>query len=433
MLIEFKVTNFRSVHTTQTLSMVGSTDNALKEQNTFASGLPSLPTLLRSAVIYGPNAAGKSNILRAMQFMRDTVLRSQSRQEGDNINVAPFLLHSKDSEAPSEFEVTFIQDNVRYQYGFAVNKTRVTNEWLLAYPKGKTQRWFERKYNPQKDSDDWAPFSSHFASEPKLRDTCKAATRKNALFLSTAIQLNYEPLKPIFNWFKQRLVFIPAGGIMPFVSLELCESNEDRNRLVKFMKSADVLNEFSDLELIKIPFSPTPAPFDAPKEIKDIIEAINILPRDTEVADIKFLHKMIDCNETVSFGLADESNGTQNLFAFAGPLLNALAKGHILFVDELDSSLHPHLVRFIIGLIQNPAINTNNAQLVFTTHDTSVLDTGIFRRDQVWFVEKDNERASILYPLSDFSPRKDEALEKGYLKGRYGALPFIGEFHFNGK
>jgi len=146
--------------------------------------------------------------------------------------------------------------------------------------------------------------------------------------------------------------------------------------------------------------------------------------------DVKFLHKAIDSGKVVPFDISDESGGTQKLFAFAGHLLDVLAKGRILFVDELDTSLHPLMMRFLISLIHNPEINENNAQLAFTTHDTSILDTDIFRRDQVWFVEKDTESTSRLYPLSDFSPRKGEALERGYLKGRYGALPFIGEFKF---
>ena len=148
------------------------------------------------------------------------------------------------------------------------------------------------------------------------------------------------------------------------------------------------------------------------------------------MSNIRFLHKTVDSDEKVLFDFSDESGGTQKLFAFAGPLLDVLSKGRILFVDELDTSLHPLMVRFLISLIHNQEINKNNAQLAFTTHDTSVLDTDIFRRDQVWFVEKDAESASRLYPLSDFSPRKGEALERGYLKGRYGALPFIGEFKF---
>ena len=147
------------------------------------------------------------------------------------------------------------------------------------------------------------------------------------------------------------------------------------------------------------------------------------------MSDIHFLHKT-DTGESVPIHFSDESDGTRRLFAFAGPWLDVLANGRIIFIDELGTSLHPLIVRFLIGLIQSPEINKNNAQLIFTTHDTSVLDTDILRRDQVWFVEKDGDQASKLYPLSDFMPRKKEALERGYLKGRYGALPFIGELRF---
>lgn len=425
MLIEFKVTNFRSIHTTQTLSMVGGTGTELKEQNTFASGLPSLPNLLRSIVVYGPNAAGKSNIFLAMRFMKHFVLRSQTLQEGENIDEAPFLLNSKSCKEPSEFEVIFIQDKIRYQYGFAVNDTRVMNEWLLAYPEGKQQRWFERKYDPLKKREGWY-FGSKFYGPHQQRDIWKASTRKNGLFLSTAIQLNNEQLKPVFNWFQQKLtVILPSVVINRRFSTEQCESEEGKSNIMKFMNSADIGILGIEVERKEIPFSTDTLPFKMNQEDKE--RFIKIM---REKIDIKFLHKTVDSGEVVSFDISDESDGTQKLFAFAGHLLDVLAKGRILFVDELDSSLHPIMMRFLISLIHNPEVNKNNAQLVFTTHDTSILDTNIFRRDQVWFVEKDKESASRLYPLSNFSPRKDEALERGYLKGRYGALPFIGEFKF---
>ncbi|MBI5048641.1 MAG: ATP-binding protein [Deltaproteobacteria bacterium] len=425
MLIEFKVTNFRSIHTTQTLSMVAGTGTEHKEQNTFLSGLSSLPNLLRSAAVYGPNAAGKSNLFRAMLFMQNFVLTSQALQEGQNINVAPFLLNSKSRTEPSEFEVSFIHDKVRYQYGFAVNNTRVTNEWLLAYPEGRPQRWFERKFDLQKSSDDWH-FGSKFAGSGQLRDLWQKATRQNGLFLSTAIQLNNEQLKPVFNWFQQKLaVILPGGDINLQFSIEQCASEEGKKRIMEFMNSADI--SITGIELKKIPFSLDILPPTTPQEIKDLV--IRGM-QGKEMTNVRFLHKTVDSGDIVSFDISDESGGTQKLFAFAGPLLDVLAKGRILFVDELDTSLHPLMVRFLINLIHNSEISRNNAQLAFTTHDTSVLDTDIFRRDQVWFVEKDTESASRLYPLSDFSPRKGEALERGYLKGRYGALPFIGEFKF---
>ena len=425
MLIEFKVTNFRSINGTQTLSMVAGSGTELKGVNTFASGLPSLPDITRSAVIYGPNAAGKSNLLRAMQFMQNFVLTSQSMQEGQSINVTSFLLNSKSRTEPSEFEVIFIQDKVRYQYGFAVNNTRVINEWLLAYPEGRPQRWFERVYDPKKGGDDWH-FGSRFSGPRSMIDVWQKATRQNGLFLSTAIQLNSEQLKPVFGWFQQKLaVILPSGDINLQFSIEQCASEEGKKRVMEFMSSADI--SITGIELKKIPFSSDILPPGLPQEIKEMFL------RDMhgkEITKVSFLHKAGDSGDVIPFDISEESGGTQKLFAFAGPLLDVLAKGRILFVDEMDTSLHPLMVRFLISLIHNPEINKNNAQLVFTTHDTSVLDTDIFRRDQVWFVEKDSESATKLYPLTEFSPRKGEALERGYLNGRYGALPFIGEFKF---
>src|SRR3972149_6862466 len=382
MLIEFKVTNFRSINTTQTLSMVAGTGTEHKEQNTFVSGLSSLPNLLRSAAVYGPNAAGKSNLFRAMLFMQNFVLTSQSLQEGQNINVIPFLLNSKSRTEPSEFEVIFIQDNVRYQYGFAVNNTRVTNEWLLAYPEGKPQRWFERKLDLQKNSDEWY-FGSKFSGPRPMLDVWQKATRQNGLFLSTAIQLNNEQLKPVFNWFQQRLaVILPGGDINLQFSIEQCASEDGKKQVMEFMNSADI--SITGIELKKIPFSMDIFPTNISQEIKEH------LIRDfqsKEMTNVRFLHKT-DSKDIVSFDISDESGGTQKLFAFAGPLLDVLAKGRILLVDELDTSLHPLMVRFLISLIHNPEVNRCNAQLVFTTHDTSVLDTEIFRRDQALPIDR---------------------------------------------
>lgn len=422
MLIEFSVTNYRSIRDTQTISMVSSKYyKGLEDANCFDTNLPGFPKLLRSAVIYGPNAAGKSNLLHALHFMQNFVLSSHSHQEGQLINFVPFALAGSTRTSPSEFEIFFVQDNVRYQYGFATNNIRITKEWLLAFPEGKAQRWFERNYNSTSDKDEWY-FGSKFTGRRQL---WQEATRKNALFLSTAIQLNNEQLKPVFNWFQYVLaVILPGDEINLKFSIDQCESEEGKNRIMKFMNSADI--GISGIEVKKVPFSPDVLPSNMPQGIRD--QVIRDM-QGQEMVNVRFQHQT-DSGESVSFDIIDESGGTQKLFAFAGPWLDVLAKGRIMCIDELDTSLHPLMVRFLIGLIQNPQINRHNAQLVFTTHDTSVLDNDLFRRDQVWFVEKDHEQASRLYPLSDFKPRQGEALEKGYLKGRYGALPFIGELGF---
>ena len=425
MFIEFNVTNYRSIRGTQTISMAASKYyNELDEMNCFDSGIAGLPKMLRSAVIYGPNAAGKSNLFRALHFMQSFVLESHSLQEGQTIKTVPFALNKRSQTEPSEFEIFFLQDNVRYQYGFAANRMRVTKEWLLAFPEGKAQRWYEREYDATADKDKWY-FGSKFSGRRQL---WQEATRKNALFLSTAIQLNNEQLKPVFSWFQNKLVTIlPGTPINLKFSIDQCASEEGTLRIMDFMNSADI--GISGIEVKKIPIPPMKSemlPPDMPQPIK---EKILLEMQGKELPDIQFLHKM-DTGESVPFRFSDESDGTKRLFAFAGPWLDVLAKGRILFVDELGTSLHPLMVRFLLGLIQNQEINRYNAQLIFTTHDISVLDTDILRRDQIWFVEKDPKQASRLYPLSDFKPRQGEALERGYLKGRYGALPFIGELRF---
>lgn len=418
MLIEFNVTNYRSIHGVQTLSMAASKYyKGLEETNCFTTGVGGLPPLLRSAVIYGPNAAGKSNLFRALQFMRNFILESHSLQEGQPIATALFALSSQSRIEPSEFEIFFVQDDVRYQFGFAVTQERVVREWLLAFPEGKAQRWYERTFDPAGEKEAWY-FGSKFTGR---RQVWKEATRKNALFLSAAIQLNNEQLKPVFNWFQHKLALIlPGSQINLQFSIDQCTDDEGKQRIMQFMNAADL--GIAGVELRKISLEMERLPPEMPLPVREKIIRDGI-------AVVHFQHRT-ESGEVVSFPVHEESSGTQKFFAFAGPWIDLLAKGRVLFVDELDTSLHPLMVRFLIGLIQSPAINRRNAQLVFTTHDTSVLDTEIFRRDQVWFVEKDHAQASRLYPLSDFSPRKGEALEKGYLNGRYGALPFIGELRF---
>ncbi|MBI5604799.1 MAG: ATP-binding protein [Deltaproteobacteria bacterium] len=419
MFIEFNVTNFRSIKETLTLSMAASKYyRGLEETNCLESGITGLPKLLRSGVIYGPNAGGKSNLFKAMQFMQAFVLTSHALQEGKMISVAPFALTAETREDPCEFEIFFIQDQVRYQYGLALNTARVVKEWLLAYPEGKAQRWFERSYDKKTDKENWY-FGSKFTGRKQL---WQEATRKNALFLSTAIQLNNEQLKPIFNWFQQKLsVVLPGETINLQFTIDKCGSDEGRNRIMEFMNSADISIYGIDIELKKIPIPSGILPEGIPQEVKEKIV------RDLQekgVPLVRFQHRDNN-NQPVFFHISEESDGTQKLFAFSGPWLDVLERGRILFVDELDTSLHPLLIRFLVENFHSKKANKNNAQLVFSTHDTSILDTDLFRRDQIWFVEKDHENATKLTSLSDFSPRKGEAIEKGYLKGRYGALPAI--------
>ena len=425
MLIEFSVKNYKSLWKPQVLSMVaGGAIKDLQDLNTFNVPIKGDLTLLKSAVMYGPNGAGKSNLISALDFMRRFVLdSSRLHQEGETIHRFPFRLNSMGISEDTEFEVFFIQDRVRYQYGFACNDTRVTHEWLLAYPENRPQRWFERSFNPETREDEWY-FGSKLTGSKK---TWKDNTRPNALFLSAAVQLNSEQLKPVFSWFRALAIIGHNKLIHPMFTIEKCQDDISKTSILAFMKGADI--DVDDINIItkKIDAEELKLPEDMPDEFrKKVIADLGekIMKR------AEFIHKMTDSDKTVSFRLEEESDGTQKIFAYAGPWLDLLNTGKILVVDELDNSLHPHMIRFLLQLIHDPTSNKANGQLIFSTHDTSILDPKILRRDQIWFVEKDQENATRMYSLSDFHPRKNEALEKGYLQGRYGALPYIGEVRY---
>ncbi len=419
MLIEFSVTNFRSIRETQTLSLAASAAiKELQEQNSFLTDLAALPRMLRSAVIYGPNAAGKSSFILAMAFMKDRVINSaKESQQGEKIDTKPFLFDRASQSQPSEFEVLFVADGVRYQYGFAVTRERVTHEWLLAYPEGRAQRWFERQYDTSIRQENWY-FGTHLKGR---RQIWQEATRNNALFLSTAIQLNSEQLQPVFNWFANMLQMVGPEGLDPGFTMSICATESSKQKVTRFLAAADL--SIADIKLEKRKSSADELPEDTPDKIKKLLDGKDIMK-------IKFLHTVNNTEDTIELDMNEESEGTARLFAFAGPWLDVLENGAILLVDELDNSLHPIIVRFLVGLFHNSETNQRNAQLIMATHDTSLLDKELFRRDQIWFMERDRSHATRLYPLSGFSPRKGEALEKNYLHGRYGALPFIGELKF---
>lgn len=418
MLIEFSVANFRSFWEPRELSLTATPQKDLLENNTFESPVAGLPRLLRSAVVYGPNAGGKSNFIRAIAFVKQFVISSAKElQEGEEIAVTPFLFNQLGPTQPSEFEVQFIQQGVRYQYGFAVNKERVTNEWLIAYPEGRAQRWFERTFHSESNDYQWY-FGGRFIGRKKQ---WQEMTRSNALFLSTAIQWNSEQLRPVFTWF-QRLFVIGHGTLLaPTYSMNACQDDERKKQILVFMNEADI--SISDILMEPKDFSAEDLPSDLPEEIKEDIRR-NMDGK--KMARVGFLHP-VDGGDSTVLPLEEESDGTKKLFAYAGPWLNILSQGRIIIADELDNSLHPKIMRYLLSMFHNGKTNPANGQLIFTTHDTSLLDQDLVRRDQVWFVEKDKSNASQLYPLTDFKPRAGEALQKGYLSGRYGALPYTSE------
>lgn len=417
MLIEFSVANFQSMRERQTLSFAAGLGRESLNNNTFDPHQPNCPRLLRSVVIYGPNGAGKTNFLKAFHFMQWFIANSATTtQEGQKIPAIPFKFDQVHRNQPSEFEIIFLADNIRYQYGFSVNDTRVVREWLLAYPHGKSQQWFERAFDESSNEYQWS-FGSKFKGEKNL---WKSSTRSNTLFLSTAVQLNSEQLKPVFHWLSAKLIVVVGNvAFNPALTFELFQHKEGMEKLIRFTKAADIgIEKFELKEDDLQPFYPHAS------ELK-VVQS----HKPSKHFRVLSWHKMIDSNEFVPLNLEQESAGTIKLFVQAGGWLKALGEGATLVFDEMDNSLHPLIVRFLVSLFHDNEINKLNAQLLLTTHDTSLLDDNIFRRDQVWFVEKDQNSSTHLYSLLDFSPRKDEALEKGYLKGRYGALPFVGSLN----
>ena len=421
MLIEFSVTNFLSFGEKQTLSMVADKAKELEETHTFQPiGKAKLPRLLHAAGVYGANASGKSNLLRAMKVMREIVLSSAKDSQAGEL-IQGIMPHALSEDEPTEFEIIFIANDVRYQYGFAATRQRITEEWLFAFPSGRSQQWLSRVYNVDSQEYQWLINATQVKGE--RRELWKKSTRDNALFLSTAAQLNSEQFLVILAWFRKNLEVGATNQISPVKTFELCKHHEGKRKILQWMLAADM--SINDIEFAEKPFTFDMLPNELPADVKQLI--LQNLPNDVkkaQFAEIKFSHKTLSGKEfQLPIGL--ESEGTRRLFENTGAWLNVLEQGQVICIDELESSLHPLLTRYLVSLFHNPAMNQHHAQLIFTTHDATILDNELLRRDQIWFVEKDADQTTQLYPLSDFSPRKDEALQKGYLQGRYGALPYI--------
>jgi uncharacterized protein len=409
MIIEFSVSNFRSIRDEARLSFVATTDKELAASNLIETGLLAAPRITRSAVIYGANASGKSN-LKSLVTSSFTGMKP-----GQPFGFQPFKLELASVIKPTELEVTFVLNGVRHQYGCAFNAERIIEEWLHVYVNPKPQAWFYRKFDVDANEDKYV-YSNHLKGD---KEVWQKATRPNALFLSTAAQHNSEQLLPIYRWFSEKLVVLPMGSSFTPDQTVNCLQNESlRNKVIGLITAADVgINDVSLVRRLGVQQS-----FKLNKD-----GTIESTREDREVMMPLFTHRSGD--RAVAFELEQESQGTQRFFNLIGPIIDVLQNGKTLIVDELDSSLHPLLVRRIIEMFHNPELNTQGAQLLFTTHDTSLLDvSNLLRRDQIWLTEKSTNHATVLAPLTEFSPRKGEALERGYLMGRYGAVPMLDSF-----
>ncbi len=432
MLVEFRIKNFRSFRDEQVLSLVASNDTVLEENCATEGKL----RLLKAVGIYGPNASGKSNLLRALSTMKQIIIEGPAKP-GEKLPVTAFKLSHKYSKKPSSFEVTFYHGKFRYQYGFTATSEQIHDEWLYAYPMGRLrdipQTLFERKFNRKTGKTDWK-FGSYLKGE---KEKLKNRAKNNVLFLSAGAQWNNEQLTRVYEWFSEKILIILPSERSPVLTIDMlmsAEEDEERKKLsYKYinimMRRADFgihrinieKEKFApeEVNLKKVEFSPT-----VPEQARNkILEALRI--------KVEFIHRVEPALRDVHFTPLEESDGTRRFFELAGPWLLAVTKGITLLVDEIETSLHPHLVRELIQFIQSPKLKRKGAQLIFVTHDTTLLDPELFRRDQIWFTEKDKGAGTQLHSMSDYKerkPRKGEAMQKGYLAGRYGAIPILEAF-----
>ena len=417
MLIEFRTENHRSLREEQVITLEASRGRDPSDQRARVVDSGSLQ-LLPIAALYGANASGKSNLLDAFLFMRKAVLNSHRIWEPDSgVPRSPFAWGNKRFD-PSMFEVTFLLDGTKYQYGFTVSDESVEEEWLFVWPKGRKQTWYEREGQQFK-------FGDHLEGENRL---IEGITGNNALFLSSASQHRHRQLLPIYTWFRRILSanFRGHGGTFGY-----------KHKLARFFGLSD-----ADLQL-RLPFDEEFDP-DLVERFRRLLKASDIGIVDMKVVTsdiderrsragrIRYMLQHQTDDEDSWLPLEEESNGTQTLIKVAVPALEALKKGSLFLVDELESSLHPLVAIELVRLFNSPGTNPLNAQMIFTTHDTNLLGTTLgepaLRRDQVWLTEKDDEGASVVYPLTDYKPRKVENLERGYLQGRYSSIPFLGGF-----
>ncbi|MGW0483371.1 AAA family ATPase [Nonomuraea sp. NPDC003214] len=400
MLLRFRVANVLSLRDEQVLSFVAAHPGAPAARDTGLT-IDGKPVRAQPVIgVYGANASGKSNVLRAMELMRDAVLDSHAEwAKGEGVPRKPFALDSSCAAEPSFFEVDVALGTppVHYTYGFTLSDRRVEHEWLYAYPSGRRhtrQVWFTR------DASARVPFEFPGDHLKGPKSTLAKLTRPNALFLSTAAANNQRQLTALQRWFADDFSLLT-----PERNRTVLENDTRRQLLGPLKPWVEEMLRHAELG----------------------IEGIDVIARDPDPPEIRFVHRAGADRVTLDF--ADESLGTRTWFSMLGPVLLSLSRGSVLLVDELDASLHPAISAELIRLFNDPQANPADAQLVFTSHDTTLFGNlpggRPLDRAQVWFTEKTDEAATELYPLASAKPRPDENLHRGYHEGRYGGRPSI--------
>lgn len=426
MIIEFKIANFRSIHEEQTFSFVA--ENARRHPNNLIARKGY--KLLKAAALFGANASGKSNVVKALGVMQSLVRDSATRMnDGDLIpGIDPFRLDPESRTEPSRFEITFLTDDKVYTYGFAADSHLVYHEHLSVRPENARAKTllFERDVRPKVGV---GVFKTIEMAE-RDRTLVNERTRNNALMLSTGAQENVQELLPVYRYIRNmiRVLDMSVGiGFLGLHAAEQCAKDERlRQKIETLLCDADTGISSLHVETGHKLTMPNIRE-GGPPEIQSFFKAVVGLVGEATVNKIVSHHKGTDGNNVRFDFEEDDSQGTNRLFALAVLFINALETGSSLAIDELGASMHPLLTRKLLELFQSPDSNPNGAQLLFTTHDTSLFNQNLFRLDQLWLAEKRNG-ASEFFPLSDIEPRpRDTRLFlKNYLSGRYGGTPRLG-------
>ncbi len=399
MLIQFSAKNYLSLKEKVVLSMLASNDT---EHSDHLIPSQKKESYLKTAVIYGANASGKSNVLNAFWFMVNYVLTSHEKQLHKLIDRSPFKFDKTTLEKPSDFEVIFTVDDIRYAYGFSVTDKEVVEEYLYYYPNGRQAIIFERRNTNE----------YRFTVDVEEQMTLRDRTSANKLYLSVASNWNYKKVVPVFEWFASCKILTKnsAADAYGVDAEQLCD-DEYRSAIAEMLRVAD----FGIQSL----------------QVRDVENAGRLIKNGEKYTNIDAIHLIQDDEgkvQSFALNMMEESDGTKSYFKVVGIVKYVLDTGGLLVADEMDAHLHPLLTKHLVMLFNSQAGNPNGAQLIFTSHNTNLLDLDIFRRDQIWFTEKDETYAATdLFSLYDFSVRKDAKVEKGYLIGRYGAIPVIKE------
>jgi len=421
MFLGFKCKNFTSYYNEAQISMLASSKDEYRGLNTFNT---KFGELLKSSLIYGANGSGKSNLISAVDFMQSMV-QDSFFDESIIKDCEKFKFRIKSENEPSMFEIVFVKDDVLYQYGFEIFNDKIKSEWL--YKKDKRITTVFIRKGPHYDSIELK------GELQKHAEVIKQHVRENALFISTAAMFNIPIAIKIRDWFINDLHIITPDYNTPGDTVSYIESDEKKkNEVLDFLKKADFSIEDFELNIREEKLDEKIAEVIYKQFLKGTAKDKTNFNLRRRLVDLKTKHYVYDennklVNEILLSFVKYQSNGTIKFFELAGPILDSLKNGKTILIDEIDSRLHCALVRYILSLYNSIDKNPKNAQLICTTHDVLLLEEPI-RRDQIWFVQKNEYGESDLYSLNDFKDvRKNDLLLKKYLLGIFGAIPFVKE------